>query len=123
MARWVHTAINHRDKPSPCLPVSLSPLPPTMNTQKPSEFDDDLSALDLLDDGALWEIVHSNLSAGDVTRLVWLLEENTDNGLTGSERAELHARMTEANRLSQRKTYAAQILQHRGHDIPPLEEL
>lgn len=75
------------------------------------------SSLDLLDDDALWEIVRSQLSAGDVTRLTWLLEENADNALTTSERAELEARVAEARRFSQHKARAAALLQQRGYAV------
>ena len=78
----------------------------------------DPTSFDLLDDDALWDIVHSQLSAGDVTRLTWLLEENADNALTASERAELEARSTAASRFVERKASAAAVLQRRGHDVP-----
>lgn len=83
----------------------------------------DLAALDLLDDDALWEIVRSQLSAGDVTRLTWLLEENADNALAASERAELEARLQEADQRQQRRMRAVAQLQQRGHVVPPIEEL
>ncbi len=83
----------------------------------------DLAALDALGNDALWEIVHSQLSAGDVTRLVWLLEEHTDNALNSSERAELQARSAEAERLLQRRAHAAAVLQQRGYAVPPIDEM
>lgn len=80
-------------------------------------------SLDLLDDDTLWDIVRSRLSAGDVTRLTWLLEENADNALTASERAELEARSAEANHFLERKASAAAVLQQRGHDVPSYDGL
>ncbi len=44
------------------------------------------------------------------TRLQWLLEENADNALTGSERAELAARLAAAEQFARRQEYAAAIL-------------
>jgi len=82
-----------------------------------------LAALDALGNEALWEIVHSQLSAGDVTRLVWLLEEHTDNALNASERAELQARSAEAERLWERRVHAAAVLQQRGYAVPPIDEM
>jgi len=82
----------------------------------------DLAALDALSNDALWEVVHSQLSAGDVTRLVWLLEENADNALTASERAELAARSRAAALLRQRRVYAATVLRQRGCRVPPVDE-
>jgi hypothetical protein len=80
-------------------------------------------SLDLLDDDALWEIVRSQLSAGDVTRLTWLLEENADNALAVSERAELEARSAEAHHFIQRKARAAALLQERGYVVPAGEDI
>ena len=82
-----------------------------------------LASLDTLGNDALWEIVHSQLSAGDVTRLVWLLEEHTDNALNASERAELQARSAEAEHLQQRRAHAAAVLQQRGYAVPPIDEM
>ena len=82
-----------------------------------------LASLDTLGNAALWEIVHSQLSAGDVTRLVWLLEEHTDNALNASERAELQARSAEAEHLQQRRAHAAAVLQQRGYAVPPIDEM
>ena len=50
------------------------------------------------------------MSAGDVTRLQWLMEEASDNALTGSERAELAARLASAEQFIQRKEYATALL-------------
>lgn len=75
-----------------------------------------------LDDDALWEIVHRQLSAGDVTRLVWLLEENADNALNSSERAELQARLAESGQIEQQREHAAALLRQRGRHVPPLDE-
>jgi hypothetical protein len=75
-----------------------------------------------LDDDALWAIVHRQLSAGDVTRLVWLLEENADNALNSSERAELQARLAEAGQMERESDHAAALLRQRGRHVPPLGE-
>lgn len=83
----------------------------------------DATALDALSNDALWEIVRSELGAGDLTRLVWLLEENADNALTASERAELAARSRAAERLRQRRANAAAVLRQRGCNAPPVDEL
>lgn len=81
------------------------------------------AALDALSDDALWEIVHRQLSAGNVTRLVWLLEENADNALTASERAELAARSRAAELLRLRRAYAATVLRQRGYSLPPVDDV
>lgn len=63
-----------------------------------------------LSDADLAAIAHSELSPGDATRLQWLLEENADNALTTSERAELVARAGAAEQFARRKEHAAQLL-------------
>lgn len=83
----------------------------------------DPASLHVLSDDALWSIVHSRLSAGDVTRLVWLLEENADNALTASERAELEARSRAVERLQQRRAHAATVLRQRGYNVPQVEDV
>ena len=75
-----------------------------------------------LDDSALWAIAQQQLSAGDVTRLVWLLEENVDNALNSSERAELQVRLAEADQLERRRDHAAALLRQRGHSLPVRDE-
>ncbi|MBE2240583.1 MAG: hypothetical protein IAE81_22540 [Caldilineaceae bacterium] len=81
-----------------------------------------LAALDALEDDALWRIAHGQRSAGDVTRLEWLLEEHADNALRGSERLELETRMAAADAFLRRKAYAAVLLQRRGYDAPQSDE-
>lgn len=87
-------------------------------SQTPAEPQFDLFTLDQYDDATLWEIAHSELSAGDTTRLIWLLEEHSDNALTSSERAELAARSKAAQELLLRKAHAAALLQQRGYAAP-----
>ena len=75
----------------------------------------DLAALQQLGDAELSAIAQNEMSAGDVTRLQWLLEENADNALTGSERAELAARLAAAEQFARRKEYAAALLAGREY--------
>ena len=92
------------------------------HSQSPEEYESTLAALDRLDDAALWDVAYSQLSAGDATRLQWLLEEQGDMALTLSERAELVARAAVAERTMQRAEHAAALLQARGHIVPPLDQ-
>lgn len=75
----------------------------------------DLAALDPLDVETLMDIAQSELSAGDTTRLIWLLEEQADNALNASEFAELAMRSAAAQALQARKVYAAALLEQRGY--------
>jgi hypothetical protein len=90
--------------------------PPTQPSSAPQP---DLAALQQLDDAELWVVAEGEMSAGDITRLQWLLEENADNALGASERAELAARVAAAEQFAQRREYAAAILAQRR---PPMED-
>ena len=88
--------------------------PPTQpSSLPPSAPGPDLAALERLSDAELAAIAEDEMSAGDVTRLQWLLEENADNALTGSERAELAARLALSDQFARRREYAAAILAQR----------
>ena len=73
----------------------------------------DLATLQRLEDAELQAIAEGEMSAGDVTRLQWLLEENADNALTTSERAELAARLAAAEQFARHREYAAAVLAQR----------
>lgn len=73
----------------------------------------DLAALHGLSDAELAAIAAAELSAGDIIRLQWLLEENADNALVGSERAELAARAAAAEQFNRRRDYATAVLAQR----------
>ena len=83
---------------------------PTNSTTPPPP---DHTTLHQLDDAELVAIAEGEMSAGDVTRLQWLLEENADSALTTSERAELAARLAAAEQFARRKDHAAAILAQR----------
>jgi hypothetical protein len=89
----------------------------------PVTFQADLAALDRYDDEALWRIARSYRTEADITRLQELLEKNTDDQLTETERTELAQLRTEADRLMLRKAHAAALLRWRGHAIPPADKL
>ena len=76
----------------------------------------DFADLHQLDDAELRAMAQAEMSAGDVTRLQWLLEENADNALTTSERAELAARMAATGKFARRREYAAALLG--GRQLP-----
>lgn len=75
----------------------------------------DLAGLRQLTEAELRAIAEDEMSAGDVTRLQWLMEEAADNALTGSERAELAARLAAAEQFARRKEYAAALLAGREY--------
>jgi hypothetical protein len=77
----------------------------------------DLATLHQLSDAELSAIAQGEIGPGDVTRLQWLLEENADNALTTSERAELAARAVAAEHFTRRRERAAAILAQRQSSI------
>ena len=83
--------------------------PPT----QPPPVPPDLAALERLSDAELAALAQDEMNAGDATRLQWLLEENADNALSMSERAELAARAAAADNFARRKEYAAALLAQR----------
>lgn len=87
--------------------------PTTLPIQPSSAPPPDLAALERLSDAELAAIAQDELSPGDVTRLQWLLEENADNALAASERAELAARAAAADHFARRREYAAAVLAQR----------
>ena len=83
-------------------------------TQAPAELQAELAALHALDDAELAEIAQGERSAGEVTRHEGLQEKNVDRALNASERAELAALESSADRFSWRKSYAAALLRWHG---------
>jgi hypothetical protein len=84
----------------------------------PEEFQADLAALDKLDDNGLWQIVRSRKTLADTERYNILLEGNSSDSLTESERLELIALRQEADLFMLRKAQAAVLLRWRGYSVP-----
>lgn len=84
----------------------------------PPEFQVDLSALDKLDDEALWQVVRNRKSATEMERYDTLLERNRNGTLTDAERLELANLRADADRFMLRKAHAAVLLRWRGHVVP-----
>jgi hypothetical protein len=90
----------------------MSSNPITQSTQSSSP-PPDFAAMQRLSTAELAAIAQDEMSAGDATRLQWLLEENADNALSMSERAELATRAAAADYFTRRKEYAATLLAQR----------
>jgi hypothetical protein len=89
----------------------------------PADFQNDLAALDRLDDKTLWQIARSQQSTGDMDRYEELLQQNANDALTTAERDELTHLRREADRLMLRKAHAAALLRWRGYQLPPADKL
>jgi len=89
----------------------------------PAAFQMDLAALDRLDDDALWRIARSRQTEADMVRYQELLDRNTNDTISDTERAELARLRTEADRFMLCKVHAAALLRWRGYHIPPADTL
>lgn len=96
--------------------------PPTWDTA-PAEFQADLSALDRMDDAALWRIARTRATPAQMDRYQVLLDKNANQTLSAGERDELTRLRTSLDRDMLRKAHAASLLQWRGHQIPPADKL
>jgi len=100
------------------LKASLPPLeglPPALITE--------LVNLEKLDDEALWQVMLSQVPAERQRELNRLLRKNKSGKLSESERTDLAALQSEADRVMLRKARAAVLLRFRGQRLPTLAEL
>jgi hypothetical protein len=97
-------------------------LPPSLD-DVPADLCEDLRALQMLDDGALWAVARSRLSPAKQARLETLLARNSAGALTEAEREELTRLGEETDRLNLRKAQAYALLRWRGFPLPPLDDL
>jgi hypothetical protein len=96
--------------------------PPSWETA-PAEFQSDLSALDRLDDAALWRVARSHQAETEMFRYQQLLDKNANETLSSPERDELVQLRLEFDRKMLRKAHAAALLQWRGQRVPPADKL
>lgn len=96
--------------------------PPAWETA-PAEFQADLSALDRLDDAALWRIARARQTEDEMERYQELLDKNANDTLSTTEGNELRQLRLEFDRLMLRKAHAAALLQWRGQQVPPPDRL
>jgi hypothetical protein len=82
-----------------------------------------LSALDRLDDAALWRIARSRQTEVEMERYQELLDKNANDTISVAERNELTQLRLEFDRLMLRKVHAAALLQWRGQQVPPADKL
>lgn len=101
------------------LNAGVPPLPDDL----PTEMRDDLLALEMLDDEALWEVARSVVGPKQQEGHFRLLEKNQSGKLTLSEQAKLAQFRLEADQLMLRKAYAYTLLKWRGYRLPSLADL
>lgn len=96
--------------------------PPAWETA-PAEFQADLSALDRLDNAALWRIARTRHTEAEMQRSQELLDKNADEAISAAEQNELAQLRREFDRQMLRKAPAAALLQWRGQQVPPADKL
>ena len=96
----------------------------------PPEMMDDMVALALLNDEALWRVARSTLSSADQERLDSLLDKQGREALIATEQQELDQLLSEYERVVLTRSQAAVLLKQRKYDISdpailnaPLESL
>jgi hypothetical protein len=83
----------------------------------PDEILDDMAALVLLNDAALWRVARETVAPDRYARLDELLSEKSRRTLTSVEQAELDALMNEYEHVVLRRAQAAVLLKQRGYDL------
>ena len=91
-------------------------LPPGVE-DAPAAYQDDLRALELLDDEALWEVWRSATDRIGQQRHAELLNRRQEATLTAAEQTELGRLREAADRLLLRRAHAAAMLRWRGHAL------
>jgi hypothetical protein len=80
-------------------------------------LDAELSALELLDDSALWEAAETRLPQPDAERMEELHRKQRLTGLSEAEFQELSRLEQQSERVILVRSHAAFLLEQRGHDI------
>jgi len=89
----------------------------------PDELIADLTALETLDNEALWRVMKETVPSETQADLSDLLERDPLTPLTNAEQERLASRQQEADLVMLRKARAAVLLRFRGKRLPTLAEL
>ena len=100
----------------------LEAVPPLAN-DLPSPLQEELEALEQLDNDALWQVARSRLSPALQRQYSRLLAKNSQGTITAHEQGTLHALGEQARLLTLKAAHACMLLKWRGHRIPSPEEL
>ncbi len=88
----------------------------------PDEVSDELAAMSMFSDDALWAAVESALSATEQTRLGQLNDMADDRSLTLAERQELNGLLGRYDYAVLRRARAMALLTRRGYDVALFQE-
>jgi hypothetical protein len=94
------------------------PLPPAL----PPDIANELAAMHLFSDEALWAATAPSFSATEEERLNQLNMAAAERTLTPAESTEQHSLITAYRRAVLRRAKACAILAQRGHRLPVLDE-
>ena len=83
----------------------------------PADVADDLAALSVFSDAALWTAAQASLSLGQQRRLNQLAEEGETRSLSEAEAAELAQVIDTYDRAVLRRAKALALLAQRGYDV------
>ncbi|MCP4698324.1 MAG: hypothetical protein GY862_15940 [Gammaproteobacteria bacterium] len=98
---------------------NMPPLPEDL----PPDMQPELSALEQLNDEALWKKARAVVGDKQQTRYNRLLKKQRDDPLSQSEQDELEYLFQQSEQHMLRKAYAYALLKWRGHRLPPLSQL
>ena len=104
------------------LVIALQAALPTLEGLPP-EVIQNLTALESLDDQALWRVMLETVPLDQQHQLHDLLARNQEGTLTDSEREQLAILQQQADLVMLRKARAAVLLRFRGKRVPTLAEL
>lgn len=89
----------------------------------PDDIVENLTALEMLDDQSLWEVMREGVPTQLQKELNTLLEQQQTTALTVSDSEHLATLQKQADLVMLRKARAAVLLRFRGKRIPTLTEL
>lgn len=104
------------------LVTALQAALPTLEGLPPDVIQD-LTALESLNDQALWQVMLETVPLDHQHQLHDLLARNQEGTLTDSEREQLAILQQQADLVMLRKARAAVLLRFRGKRVPTLAEL
>lgn len=88
----------------------------------PAKIADELAAMHLYSDEALWEATEPILSPEQQARLSALTRQQGEQSLTVTEKIELEELLTQYDHSVLRRAQALALLSLRGHPLPDLNE-
>jgi len=93
----------------------------TLTTEQalPGGLDEELAAMRIFSDDALWAASRPSISAFEQERLAQLNEDAHERTLTQAEASEQQALLAAYQRSMLRRAQALALLKQRGHDITP----